>query len=199
MLASTVIMTAPTAFNITPAGISCAGSVIGLDDSELGVDYQLVRNGTVNVGAVVAGTGSALSFGTATIPGIYTIAAISSVNGCATTMNGQVDIEPAPLMFTIFPQGTQCAGTVITLNGSEVGVSYVLVIDGTFNVDTLAGTGSSLNFGPQFVAGNYTILAFLAEQAAVRNNAWIMRHHGPSVCIQRYSCGTHLCNSSCWT
>ncbi|MBK7030681.1 MAG: PKD domain-containing protein [Bacteroidales bacterium] len=159
MNGTTLIMTAPIAYNLTPAGINCVGSSIGVDDSEAGVNYQLIRNGIVNVGAAVPGTGSAISFGVVTIPGIYTVIATSTLNGCPTTMNGVADIQPSPLSFTIFPQGTQCAGADITLNGSELGVNYVLVIDGILNVDTLAGTGNVLNFGPQFTNGIYTILA----------------------------------------
>jgi len=159
MSGTSVIMPAPTAFNVTPVGISCVGASIGLDNSEIGVNYQLWRNGTISIGTPVAGTGSPISFGSMIIPGTYTIIGISTLNGCPTTMNGVVNMQPAPLSFTLFPQGVQCAGTSITLNGSAIGIDYVLVVDGTFNIDTLAGTGSALNFGPQFVTGNYTILA----------------------------------------
>ncbi|NVO19611.1 MAG: PKD domain-containing protein, partial [Bacteroidetes bacterium] len=159
MIGNCVIMLAPTAYNVTPAGISCVGATIGLDNSEVGVNYQLWRNGTVSIGAPIAGTGSAISFGVINITGTYTVTGISTLNGCPTTMNGSANLQPAPLAYTLVPQGIQCAGTSISLNGSAVGYNYVLVIDGTFYADTLAGTGSALNFGPQFITGNYTILA----------------------------------------
>jgi len=159
MNGSTVILTGPVAYNVTPAGVNCVGVTIGLDNSETGVDYQLVRNGSVPVGIPVAGTGSSISFGVVTIPGIYTVTATNSLNKCTIIMNGQADVEPSPLTFNLVPQGMQCAGVSITLNGSEAGIDYILVRDAFFHTDTLAGTGSALDFGPQTVAGMYTILA----------------------------------------
>jgi len=161
MNGNTVILTAPVAYNVTPAGINCAGTVIGIDDSETGVTYQLLRNGTVNVGAALPGTGSAISFGSVSIPGLYTVIGVSDSTKCPTSMNGQAVIEPSPLSFTLFPQGSQCSGTSITLNGSQPGIDYVLVRDGIFFMDTISGSGAVLNFGPQLVNGAYTILAIV--------------------------------------
>src|SRR5687768_16210973 len=56
--------TAPTSFDVTGGGSVCpgdAGIVIGVDDSQTGVEYQLVR-GTTNVGAPVIGDGTAITF-----------------------------------------------------------------------------------------------------------------------------------------
>ncbi len=159
MNGNSMIMLSPTAFNVMPAGINCTGSTLGLDNSEIGVNYQLRRNGIVNVGAPVAGTGSAISFGIINIPGTYSIIGVSLANSCATTMTGNVILQPRPLIFTINPQGMQCAGTSVTLNGSQAGTDYVLVLDNTFNIDTISGTGSPLDFGSQLITGTYTILA----------------------------------------
>jgi len=159
MNGSTIIMLSPAPFNVTPAGINCLGSSIGMDNSETGVNYQLRRNGIVNVGAPVAGTGSAISFGVINIPGSYTVIGVSTANNCPTIMTGTVEIQPLPLVFTVNPQGFQCSGTSITLNGSQVGTDYVLILDNTFNIDTLTGTGGILNFGQQLVTGTYTIEA----------------------------------------
>ena len=159
MNGSTIILTGPTTYNVTPAGILCTGTIIGLDDSEAGVNYQLRRNGTTNVGAPMPGTGSAISFGTINIAGTYTVIATSTINGCVITMNGSAILQPNPLAFSIAPQGVQCAGVSITLNGSETGTDYVLVIDNVLNVDTISGTGNVLDFGPQITTGTYTIKA----------------------------------------
>ena len=168
MNGASTIMSSPTSFNITPAGISCIGSSIGLDNSETGVTYQLRRDGITNIGVPVAGNGSAISFGVINIPGIYTVIATSTLNGCGNSMNGNVVMKPMPLLYTLTQQGIQCAGSPILLNGSQTGTDYVLIRDNTFNVDTISGTGSVLDFGPQFITGNYTIAA-IAGTSSCRN------------------------------
>ena len=159
MNGSTTILSGPTAFNITPAGINCIGSAIGLDNSETGVIYQLRRDGITNVGTAVVGTGSAISFGILNIPGTYTVIATNTVNGCGNNMNGVAVLKPLPLNYTLTLQGKQCAGISIILNGSQIGTDYVLVRDNTFNIDTIAGNGTLIDFGPQFVTGTYTVVA----------------------------------------
>ncbi len=168
MNGSSLIMSSPTLFNITPAGINCIGSSIGLDNSETGVNYQLRRDGITNIGVPVAGNGSAISFGEINIPGIYTVIATNTLNGCGNSMSGNVVLKPVPLIYTLAPQGIQCAGSTIMLNGSQTGTDYVLIRDNTFNVDTISGTGSALDFGPQFITGNYTIAA-IAGVTSCRN------------------------------
>lgn len=159
MNGSSTILLAPVVFNVTPAGINCTGTTIGLDNSQVGVNYQLRRDGTVNVGTPLAGTGFAIDFGIINIPGSYTVIATSTLNGCGMQMNGSVSLQPIPLSFTIQPQGSQCAGVSINLNGSQLGTDYVLVLDNTFNLDTIPGTGNALSFGPQWITGTYTIIA----------------------------------------
>ena len=159
MNGSTIILLGPTTFNITPAGINCIGSTIGLDNSETGVIYQLRRDGITNVGTAISGTGSAISFGILNIPGVYTVIATNTLNGCGINMNGVAVLKPLPLNYTLTLQGKQCAGISIILNGSQVGTDYVLVRDNTFNIDTIAGKGTLVDFGPQFVTGMYTVVA----------------------------------------
>jgi hypothetical protein len=55
----------PSAYAVTGGGSYCVGSggvAIGLANSELDVNYQL-KNGAVDVGTAVAGTGAAITFG----------------------------------------------------------------------------------------------------------------------------------------
>lgn len=177
MNGTTTILVAPTVYNVIPAGIICSGTAVGTDDSEPGVYYQLRRNGITNVGAPIAGTGSALDFGVMTIAGTYTVVATSISNTCGITMNGSAVLQPMPMVYSIFPQGMQCAGTSLSLNGSQAGTDYVLVLDNTFNLDTLAGTGGVLNFGPQSITGTYTIEAIGGAsscQAVMTGTAQIM-------------------------
>jgi hypothetical protein len=86
---SVISNVAPTIYTMTPAGIICAGANIGLDNSEIGASYQLRLNGTINMGAPVAGTGAPISFGVQTVSGIYTAIATNS-NGCKSLMTVNV-------------------------------------------------------------------------------------------------------------
>jgi hypothetical protein len=86
----------PTAYAMTGSGgnicSSSAGSAIGLVNSDIGVSYQLLR-GITSLGSAIAGTGSALSFGNFNVTGVYTVKATRTDTGCATTMNGSVNIN----------------------------------------------------------------------------------------------------------
>ena len=83
-----------TSFAITGGGAYCAGGIgqsIGITNSELGVNYQLVLNGGTNIGFPVSGTGAAISFGNQVLAGSYTVAATNS-NGCNARLSGSVTI-----------------------------------------------------------------------------------------------------------
>lgn len=160
MIGSTTILAGPTAFNLTPGGIICSGSIIGLDGSQSGISYQLRQNGTSNIGSPVSGTGSAISFGTQNLDGIYTVVASDKVTGCNSIMTGTIVIEPLPVVFNTVPAGSHCAGTTIGLNGSEINFNYILVLDGTMNLDTISGTGKEIDFGAQTLTGNYSVVAY---------------------------------------
>ena len=80
----------PVAYTVTGGGAYCtggAGVAVGLSDSDLGVSYQLQRNGT-DTGSAVAGTGVAISFGNQTLAGTYTVVATVASTSCTATMNG---------------------------------------------------------------------------------------------------------------
>lgn len=137
----------PTAFNITGGGSYCAnisGIDVGLDSSELGVGYQLRRNGT-DVGSSVSGTGSAISFGNQTLAGTYTAVANSLASaGCSSSMTGSVLVtitaSVTPSVSIQTSASTICTGSSVTftatpqfggttptyqwkLNGTNVGIN----------------------------------------------------------------------------
>ena len=66
------------------------------------------------------------------------------------------------LTYTLSGTSPICQGssTNITLSGSQSGVSYQLLRNGTALNAPLPGTGSSLNFGSYSTAGTYTIQVF---------------------------------------
>lgn len=143
----------PNTFAMT--GNSCNGSAIGLSGSQTGVSYQLYRDGNA-VGTSVTGTGNALSLGSHTVAGIYTVKAVSAA-GCVSEM-GSIKMGPAQTKFTVSGGGLICSGTVtVQLSGSQTGVWYHLKSGTTF-LGSLEGTGSALSFVFIFsAAGTYTI------------------------------------------
>jgi fibronectin-binding autotransporter adhesin len=84
----------PTAFTVTGGGAYCSGGTgvaIGLNNSETGVDYQLILS-AANNGSSVSGTNSVLSFGLRTAVGTYTVLGTRTSGGCSTTMTGNAVI-----------------------------------------------------------------------------------------------------------
>ncbi len=156
----------PTAFNVTGGGSYCAGGTgveIGLDGSETGVEYTLLLDGSPT-STIVSGTGTAISFGDQTAAGDYTVSALNTATSCSSEMTGakSISIDDNPTAFNVTGGGSYCAGGTgveIGLDGSETGVDYTLVIDGSTIPHTISGTGSAISFGDQTVVGDYTITA----------------------------------------
>ena len=69
----TITLTAlPISYNVTGGGSYCnsgSGVVVGLSNSQVGVNYQLRING-IDTGSPVAGTSSPISFGSQTVAAI---------------------------------------------------------------------------------------------------------------------------------
>lgn len=89
----------PTSYNVTGGGTYCVGAsgkLVGLSNSQSGVNYQLKLTG-VNVGTPVSGTGSSISFGNQTGVGTYTVQATFVSTSCSSTMNGSVAIATSSI------------------------------------------------------------------------------------------------------
>ena len=164
--ASITISPLPVSFTVTGGGSYCnggSGVTIGLSGSNVGVTYQLFSGG-FPVGSVISGTGLPISFGSQTVAGTYTVVATNSSTSCNNTMSGTatVAINPLPASYTVSGGGNYCAGTSgvnIGLNGSTLGINYQLLRGGITPVGSaVAGTGFSINFGPQTVIGTYTVV-----------------------------------------
>jgi PKD repeat protein len=158
MTGSLHISNAPIAYNVLPNGMACSGDAISLDNSEIGVSYTLIRDGSVIAAGPIPGTGTLLYFGVQYYTGIYTVLAVNNLNGCSRTMNGSSTLSPVPTSYILQPQGNQCSGSDLFLNGSEIGIIYELLRDGIV-VQTMAGTGLFIHFGPQFLTGTYVARA----------------------------------------
>ncbi len=166
----------PTVYNVSGGGGYCSGGSgvnISLDGSDLSVSYQLSLAG-VPSGAAMMGSGSGLSFGLRTATGAYTIVATNPATGCSSNMNGSaiVSVSPLPNVYNITGGGSYCAGGTgahVGLNFSSTGVNYRLMRNTTTLVTTVPGTNAGLDFGPQTVAGTYTVVAQDVATGCQRN------------------------------
>ncbi|MBX2905734.1 MAG: fibronectin type III domain-containing protein [Taibaiella sp.] len=174
--ANVTINSAPQVYDLAGGGSFCAGGTsdaITLSGSQTGVSYRLY-NGASAVGAPVSGTGLALSFGTTTATGTYSVLATNTSTSCAVAMNGNVSVvsNALPLAYTISGGGSYCsggAGVAVGLSGSQAGVTYQLFAGTTAVGSAVAGTGGTISFGNQTGAGNYTVVAENATTHCVRN------------------------------
>ncbi|MBC8436035.1 MAG: hypothetical protein H8D88_00565, partial [Bacteroidetes bacterium] len=150
---------APEVFMIQPIGISCAGDTVWLSGSEIGIMYQLQRDGMYNIGAPREGTGDTLIFGPQFMPGDYTILAYDTVTNCNILMDSVAHLKPVPDPYTIIPSGDTCESVLISLSGSQLGVKYIVKRD-TLWLDTVIGTGNLLPLGTYTIPGVYTVVGY---------------------------------------
>ncbi len=163
--ATIVVNQSPIAFNVSGGGARCSNGSnvsITLSNSETGVKYQLIKNGNP-VGSSINGSNNhSLNF-VVSIAGTYTILATNATSNCTTTMNGSanVTVNTPPAVFTVSGGGIRCydaSGISVSLSGSETGVNYQLLNNGTPAGSPVAGTGSTINL--QAVdAGTYSVMA----------------------------------------
>lgn len=167
-----ITISKPTAYTITGGGVYCdggAGKVIGLNGSQLGVTYELYLNGLAT-GQTVAGTGAAISFGTQTAAGIYSVKGTFDVGGCSGNMTGTVSItiNPLPMVFNVTGGDSCCQGCTIIFIGldsteANSNIRYELWRDGSLYTNPAFapkyGTGAAIEWGYMTQAGIYTIRA----------------------------------------
>ena len=164
--ASVSVNPLPAVFNVTGGGSYCIGGAgvdVGLDGSIAGVSYQLYAAGSP-VGAPMAGTGSALDFGLQTLTGAYTVIAQDTTTHCTISMNSTISVatNPLPTVYNLSAGGSYCAGGAgvdLTLNNSDLGISYQLYYMGAAINAPVAGTSvSPLDLGFQTGAGSYYVI-----------------------------------------
>ncbi|REG91197.1 YDG domain-containing protein [Flavobacterium aquicola] len=136
----------PTAYDISGTSVCGGTATIGLSSSQIGVSYQLQRNGT-NVGTLVAGTGSAIAstaFGNQTIVGTYTVVAIVGSTNCK-VMNGSVSINALPTV-------TSATGSTKTYTGT----ANTTTVSATANTGETIDWYANLSGGSALVSGTTT-------------------------------------------
>jgi len=164
---SVSINPAPAIYTFTGGGGYCSGSngaAIGLTLSQTGVEYKLYNSLGTAVSGGVAGTGSAISFGTYTSADYYYAIATNPATSCTSTLPGvTVHVDPLPDTFSVTGGGNYCsnvsAGVAVGLNGSQSGISYQLYEAAAGPVGALVpGTGAAIGFGLR-PAGTYSVTA----------------------------------------
>ncbi len=168
----------PLQYTVTGGGGFCSGGTgvpVGLSGSSTGISYLLYKDGIAS-GTYVPGTGSAMSFGTQTDAGVYTVGAFNPGTGCSSVMitSVSVAVNALPAIYSVTGGGNFCAGGTgvpVSLSGSNSGVSYQLY-NGTMPAGSpLGGSGSSLSFGLKTSGGTYTVIATNSSTGCVSNMA----------------------------
>jgi len=164
----------PNKYVVFGGGAFCSGGAgvnVAISGSDSGTIYQLLLDGVAAIGPIGPVTipitvHDTLSFGAQTGGGLYTVQATSDY-GCVDTMldSAVVVVNPLPTLYEVFPivSHDYCdydtIPVVISLGGSDLGISYQLFFNGTPSGLPMAGTGSSINFGSFVDPGTYTISA----------------------------------------
>jgi len=148
---------------ICSAGSNTSTTLV-LDDSEPGVNYQLILNDTIPLGVPITGTGFGISFGSQSFSGVYTVLATNNATGCFRYLTDTVNVQAfnGPTAFNLQGGGSFCAGTsgvTIDLSSSAANVDYQLFWNYTVPIGGVqVGTGSALSFGNHSLEGIYTIV-----------------------------------------
>ena len=143
----------PAPAHITGTNYACLGLSATLSNTDAGGTWS-ASNGNATIG-------SATGVVTTVSSGLDTIGYTHTANGCVSTVVFSVNALPA--RFSLTGGGSYCyggTGVDIGSTSSQPGVNYQLHILGTgITTSAIAGTGSSLDFGPQTLAGSYVIVA----------------------------------------
>ncbi len=164
------------AYNVTNIG-----SLINLSNSQVGLLYQLKRNGVI-YGSSVMGTGSALQW--ASLPvGSYTITAHRRATYMYLDMNGTGTIVPNVNVYNVSGGGNYCqdsTGLSVILANSQTGVSYQLLKDGSSFGTTKPGTdGVAINWTGLYT-GTYTVHAIYGDTTLMNGNVVVTQIPTPA-------------------
>ncbi len=151
--------------------VFCAGGStnINIENSEVGVDYQLLNNADDSpLSAVVAGTGATLIIPTGTLTTTTDVAVLAANVSCAAKLNTitTLTVNPSPdlslAVSTLSPTICFGASTAIQVANAEVGVSYQLRnnIDNSTIGAPVVGAGSTLSLPTGGLTANTTFNVF---------------------------------------
>ncbi len=155
--------------NVTPPAITgnfhvCIGSANTLSNAMAGGIWQSSNPAVATVNPST-GVVTPVTLGTAIISYVL------PVTGCMATHT--VTVQPLPVVYNVTGGGNYCAGgsgVLITLSGSQIGVSYVLY-NGSIATGYMAGTGSPISFGMLTASGTYTVQATNVTSGCMKDMA----------------------------
>jgi len=166
MISAVISLTAdkvtPTLYSVTGGGVACDGGnvsiPIGLNGSDGGFTYQLLRNNVPVATYTAPASGGAFSFGNFTTPGTYTVNTIAPC--VVATMNGSAVItDPRPINFIASNDGPKCATTPapsVTLSATNIaGATYYWT--GPYGALQTTNTNSAIVSG---LAGTFTYTVY---------------------------------------
>lgn len=152
----------PIAVDFINTGLFCPNGTIALQTSYTGTTYTLYRDG-VSTGITRAGNmGNPVSFGSQSIPGVYTVRA-STGGSCFMDLTDVLTVQGPPTVFNLsanklnYCSTAPLSGVTLTLSGSQSGLIYQLY-NGATLISTTVGDGNSINWNNQ-IAGSYTVVA----------------------------------------
>lgn len=172
-MTDSVVVTAnplPTVYNVTGGGSYCVGDAgvsVGLDNSEVGINYQLY-NGATPIGAAIPGTGALLDFGLQTAAGTYTVLASNGTTACLTPMNDSAVITINPLPDTITGTAVVCEGSVTTLASAPAAGTWASSDAAIATVDAATGVVTGVLMGVATIT--YTLPTGCATTQSVTVN-----------------------------
>lgn len=152
----------PVAYSLFAGGGYCTGQTgyaVKLEDSEIGIDYQLYKDGVAS-GSPVPGTGNELNFGNQTV-GTYT--ASGTIGTCSTNMLG------VTMVYLIDPasQAALPAGPASTCNNSPSIFTAPLPANGYSLLWTLNPASAGTITQPTLTTASVTWNPLFAGQVAV--------------------------------
>ncbi len=161
----TTVTALPNIYTVTGGGDFCnggSGVLIGLNGSEAGFSYQLLRNAIPIPILPAAGTGFALDFGLFNNAGTYTVVATNNTTGCQINMSGSalININARPTA-SISGTATICSGSSTTL---IIAVTGSGTLSGTLSDGTLfSGTAPLITINVSPVATTIYSVATLTD------------------------------------
>ncbi len=147
---------AGTSVTYTTQSGQLAGSYLWSFTGTAASDYNILSGGTASDYTV---TVQWLTSGVKTVTVGY-----QNTGGCAVAAPASLSTTVASslISFTVTGGGSFCAGGTgvsIGLSGSQSGVNYQLLLNGSNTGSPVAGTGNALVFGTVTAAGTYTVTA----------------------------------------
>ena len=132
-----VVNPAPLQFQMWPAK-GCPGTEITLNNCQVGIEYYLYLQVppaegppdlTAVAGPIACNGGGAISFGTFSDAGTYSVLGVNIETDCDAWMETQTVIFPDPLIFEVRAEGDACPPRVVYLEDCQEEVEYLLYYD----------------------------------------------------------------------